>query len=58
MTALGPYELVTEIGRGGMGSVHRAVDVKDFDRAIRLQRNSVREIRERVFEIQTDRQPP
>ena len=35
-TTLGPYEVIAEIGRGGMGEVYRARDAK-LDRDVALQ---------------------
>jgi serine/threonine protein kinase len=29
-TRLGPYEILALIGKGGMGEVYRATDIKDY----------------------------
>jgi serine/threonine protein kinase len=47
-TRLGPYEVIAELGRGGMGEVHRARDAK-------LGRDVAIKVLPEVFALDADR---
>ena len=55
-TTLGPYEVVAEIGRGGIGEVYRARDTKlDRDVALKVYRKPLRTIRIASLELNAKR---